>query len=337
MTVAAEFDLVRASPEFRVRLGSPLDSILKLTDAKGSQLAFNDDFDDKGAGLLTHQADSLLRATFPATGTYYISIGDAQRKGGPEYAYRLRISPPRPDFELRVVPSSVNARAGTAVPVTVHALRRDGFNGPINLQLKDAPTGFSLSGAKIPAGQAKTRLTLTVPLDPGRPTTALRMEGRATIAGREVRHTAVPADDMMQAYFYRHLVPAQEWLVDIIGRGRAAIPFRLREQKEIKLPSGGTAELHFIGPHGPLVQSVKMTLSEPPDGLSIQKVTVSDDGIKVALRADAAKLKPGWKGNAIIEASVERVPDVQKGKVKPIKRRVSLGMLPAIPLEIVGK
>jgi hypothetical protein len=319
------------------RLDSPLDSVLKLTDSSGRQLAFNDDHEDKGCGLITHHADSWLRAVLPSTGTYYLHLYDAQNQGGPEYAYRLRISPPRPDFELRVVPSSVNARAGTAVPVTVHALRRDGFNGPINLQLKDAPTGFSLSGAKIPAGQAKTRLTLTVPLDPGRPTTALRMEGRATIAGREVRHTAVPADDMMQAYFYRHLVPAQEWLVDIIGRGRAAIPFRLREQKEIKLPSGGTAELHFIGPHGPLVQSVKMTLSAPPDGLSIQKVTVSDDGIKVALRADAAKLKPGWKGNAIIEASVERVPDVQKGKVKPIKRRVSLGMLPAIPLEIVGK
>ena len=142
---------------------------------------------------------------------------------------------------------------------------------------------------------------------------------------------------MMQAYFYRHLVPAQEWLVDIIGRGRAAIPFKLRDQKEVKLPSGGTAELHFVGPHGPLVQTVQMTLSEPPDGLSIQKVTPSDDGIDIVLRADAAKLKPGWKGNAIIEASVERVPEAQNAKAKPVKRRVSLGMLPAVPLEIVGK
>ena len=99
----------------------------------------------------------------PSAGTYYLHLYDAQNQGGPEYAYRLRISPPRPDFELRVVPSSVNARAGTAVPITVHALRRDGFDGPIDLELKDAPAGFSLSGAKIPAGQAKVRLTLTVP------------------------------------------------------------------------------------------------------------------------------------------------------------------------------
>ena len=32
------------------RLDSPLDSVLKLTDAAGKQLAFNDDHEDKGAG-----------------------------------------------------------------------------------------------------------------------------------------------------------------------------------------------------------------------------------------------------------------------------------------------
>ena len=144
--------------------------MLKLTDAAGRQLAFNDDHEDKACGLVTHHADSWLRAVLPSAGTYYLHLYDAQNQGGPEYAYRLRISPPRPDFELRVVPSSINARAGTAVPITVHALRRDGFNGPIDLELKDAPAGFSLSGATIPAGQAKVRLTLTVPLDPdGRP------------------------------------------------------------------------------------------------------------------------------------------------------------------------
>jgi hypothetical protein len=39
------------------RLDSPLDSVLKLTDADGKQLAFNDDHVDKGSGLYTHFAD----------------------------------------------------------------------------------------------------------------------------------------------------------------------------------------------------------------------------------------------------------------------------------------
>ena len=102
----------------------------------------NDDHEDKGAGLLTHHADSRLRVKLPANGTYYLHLGDAQRKGGPDYAYRLRISHPQPDFELRVAPSSINARAGATVPITVYALRRDGFSGEIDLKLKDAPAGF---------------------------------------------------------------------------------------------------------------------------------------------------------------------------------------------------
>src|SRR5579885_606463 len=42
---------------FARRLNSPLDSVLQLTDAQGKTLAVNDDYEDKGAGLITHQAD----------------------------------------------------------------------------------------------------------------------------------------------------------------------------------------------------------------------------------------------------------------------------------------
>ena len=78
------------------RLDSPLDSVLKLTDAAGRQLAFNDDFEDRACGLVTHQADSWLRTVLPTDGTYYVHLYDAQHEGGPEYGYRLRISPPGP-------------------------------------------------------------------------------------------------------------------------------------------------------------------------------------------------------------------------------------------------
>ena len=78
------------------RLDSPLDSVLKLTDSAGRQLAFNDDHEDKAFGLITHHADSWLRAALPSAGTYYLHLYDAQNQGGPEYAYRLRISPRAP-------------------------------------------------------------------------------------------------------------------------------------------------------------------------------------------------------------------------------------------------
>ena len=82
------------------RLESPLDSVLELFDAAGKRLAFNDDHEDKFDDLRTHHADSLIHFTLPADGVYYVRLGDAQRHGGPEYAYRLRLSGPRPDFAV---------------------------------------------------------------------------------------------------------------------------------------------------------------------------------------------------------------------------------------------
>lgn len=201
------------------RLNSPLDSALKLTDAAGKQLAFNDDCVDKGSGLNTHHADSYLTATLPATGTYYVHLRDAQQKGGREYAYRLRLSAPRPDFELRVAPSSLAARGGASGPLTVYVLRRDGFTNEIELALKGAPRGFTLSGGHLNATQEQARVTLNVPFLPQPEPYVLAIEGRAAVQGRAVVRPAVPAEDMMQAFAYRHLVPSQDLEVAVVGRG----------------------------------------------------------------------------------------------------------------------
>jgi hypothetical protein len=191
------------------RLDSPVDSVLKLTDAAGRQLAFNDDHEDKGTGLVTHHADSWLSATLPANGAYYLYMGDMQHKGGPEYAYRLRIGPPRPDFELRIVPSSINLHGVSSTALTVYALRKDGFAGEVAVALKNPPAGFTLSGS-VPANQEKGTLTLSVPPSVAKDPINLSLEGRATIEGQQVIRPVVPAEDMMQAFAYRHLVPAQE-------------------------------------------------------------------------------------------------------------------------------
>jgi hypothetical protein len=204
------------------RLDSPVDSVLKLTDAAGRQLAFNDDHEDKGTGLNTHHADSWLSATLPAKGAYYLYLGDTQHKGGLEYAYRLRIGPPRPDFELRIVPSAINIRGVTSKPLTVYALRKDGFSGAIVLALRNAPAGFALSGS-VPANQDQASVTLSVPPSAPKDPLSLSLEGRATIEGREVVRPVVPAEDMMQAFAYRHLVPVQELKV-IVQKQRAVAP-----------------------------------------------------------------------------------------------------------------
>ena len=155
---------MRSSPKSRPA-GSVRRSIrcLRLTDASGKVLALNDDYPDKECGLLTHQADSWLCVKLPADGTYYVYLTDAQNAGSDAHAYRLRISAPQPDFALRMAPSAINLLAGRAVPVWVYAVRKDGFDGDIEIALDGAPAGFTLSGGTIPHGRDSVRMTLTAP------------------------------------------------------------------------------------------------------------------------------------------------------------------------------
>jgi Bacterial pre-peptidase C-terminal domain len=319
------------------KLGSPLDSVLRLTDAGGRQLAINDDYDDKGAGLLTHHADSLIAVTLPASGTYYLHLADIQQKGGADYVYRLRVSEPRPDFALLVMPSSISVRAGASVPITVHAVRKDGFAGEIAIKLKDAPKGFTMSGARVPAKQDETKLTLTAPQTPSEEPIHLHVEGRAMIEGREVVRQGVPAEDMMQAFIYHHLVPMQNLMVSVTGRERFLAPWKLLDKVPVKLPLGGTVSVRFSMPRGPQLDKVQLTLHDAPAGISVETISLAQDSATVLLRADAEKLKPGLKGNLIIDASVERTVNPKNGKSTAQKKLAPLGSLPAIPYEVVAQ
>ena len=56
-----------------------------------------------------------------------------------------------------MTPSTINALPGSAVPITVFALRKDDFNGEIAVTLKDGPAGFELEGGLVPANQDDMR------------------------------------------------------------------------------------------------------------------------------------------------------------------------------------
>jgi hypothetical protein len=318
------------------RLNSPLDSVLTLTDASGKQLAVNNDHDDKGAGLLTHQADSWLQVKLPADGTYQLRLSDAQHQGGAEFGYRLRISPPRPDFELRVAPCSISVRSGATVPLTVYAIRRDGFAGEIDIGLTDPPAGFTLSGGRIPAQQDQVRLTLTVPAASQESLIRLQLEGRALIQQQQVTHAAVPAEDMMQAFAYRHLVPAQELNVAVLGRAPVRPAVKILGELPVKIPAGGTARIRIGTLVGPMFRLVQLQLSDPPEGIGIESVTPSREGVDVVVSSDAAKVKPGLAGNLIVTASAKGQGSQGKAKLAAMPRNAMAATLPAIPFEITN-
>lgn len=324
------------------RLNSPLDALLRLTDAAGNVLAWNDDHEHKdgflhlAAGVLTHSADPYLRTRLPADGVYCVHVADAQGRGGPAYGYRLRVGPPQPDFALRVTPSSVNVAPRGAVPLCVYVLRKDGFDGEIELVLDDPPGGFHLSGARIPGQRDSIRVTLTAPREPPDQPVVLRLAGRATIGGEIVSRSAVPAEDMMQAFLYRHLTPSQVLMVSVQGAQVPAAEIAVSGPVPIEIPAGGMKELRLSVPRRVLDRELELELRDPPAGVTLESVIKQPDGLLLTLRADASSVQQGFEDNLIFACFTQpaRLQEGAGSETQPA--RMSAGFLPAIPVVIVS-
>lgn len=311
------------------RLYSPVDSILRITDENGQVVAVNDDTEDKSAGLLTHYADSFVEAKLPKQGKYFIELTDAQHQGGPEFAYRLRISLPRPDFELRVVPSMLSVSPGAVVPIDVYAVRRDGFSDDIRLELTDAPEGMRLSGNWIPSGQDHATITVTIPPSVKAGIQGLTLVGKARVGDREIIRTAVAADDMMQAFYYHHLVPVGKWAINVSGRSRYGITWVLPPEKAVQIPITDKAEVRLPW-LGSSAANLTLQLSNAPDGIAVADVVRDSSGAKVILTVDKEKIKPGTKGNLVFGMYGETQ---RRGLVATSTQtiRYFAGWLPAVP------
>jgi hypothetical protein len=69
--------------------------------------------------------------------------------------------------------------------------------------------------------------------------------------------------------------------------------------------------------------------------VTLQEVKVAPGGLAFLLKADGDAPQAGFADNLIVEAFIEVEGKTQSGRPPTGKRRVSFGVLPAIPFEIV--
>jgi hypothetical protein len=145
--------------------------------------------DDGGPGF---GKDSRLAFDPPADGEYQVRVGDARGEGGPLYAYRLTIRPPKPSFNVSFSPTAPAVAKGGATAITVNADRIDEFDGPIAVQLENLPPGFSAPATTVPAGEYSTSFALYADPTATVPTGAapLKLTAHATIDGQDVAREA---------------------------------------------------------------------------------------------------------------------------------------------------
>lgn len=309
------------------RLHSPVDSKIKLMDSSGKMIQWNDDYKQLNVGMLTHHADSFLRVKIPKDGGYYLALDDTQGQGGAEYGYRLRISREKPDFQLMNTPSSVTVRLGCTVPIAVKVVRKDGYDGPIDVILKDAPQGFRLSGATIPAGEDSLRMTLTAPTNCKNTLFQVRFQGRAKVGNELIVRDSIPCSAMTQAFITEHVVPFAETMVFVGGWGEVT-ELELSKNAKVRIPQGGETTLRVKKSKSEAKLVLK--LYQAPEGISLVAKRDTTNALSVSLKADE-KIEEGTSGNLMIE--VLRQYTLKNGKV----RSSSLGVMPAVPFTVTRR
>ena len=138
--------------------------------------------DDGGPG---YGSDSRVDFVVPRDGEYLLHIKDVRGQEGEDFAYRLTVREARPDFMLSADPRNPNVPRGGRVPIEVTADRREGFDGPIEVDAEKLPPGVKAVPATIASGQhsAVVILEATADLAPGS-ATPFRILGRGKVDGR---------------------------------------------------------------------------------------------------------------------------------------------------------
>lgn len=131
---------------FAQSLGSPLDSVVNIYNAKGGNLTGNDD----GGGR--RRLDSKFKVNIPADGDYFVRVTDHLDRGGPNFVYRLELVAAEPEVFFASPQFTVNDthyRQFIAVPkggryATLVNITRNNIGGDFKFDAQNLPQGVKL-------------------------------------------------------------------------------------------------------------------------------------------------------------------------------------------------
>lgn len=229
-------------------------------------------------------ADPLGRFEAPEDGRYQLRLTDlfGGTRTDPANIYRLVIRQAAPDFalcawglhmELRngdrnALSKPLALRGGITTALEVIALRRDGFDGPIELSIAGLPEGVTASGLQIPAGQNRGMVLITAEQNAPRSFAFAQLSGVASIGGAEVRRAGslaamswpvvdawseIPSprllDDLAisvcgNEYAPLSIAPRERQVYEVVAGQKLTVPLIQTRRSEF---SGGILQLRTLG------------------------------------------------------------------------------------------
>jgi hypothetical protein len=273
---------------FARQIRSPLDPVIGLFAKNAGQVAGNDD---------SVGPDSYIRFNPPREGDFVISLSDHLKKGGPEYTYRVEISPVTPRLELFTPNESL--RRGTSVmalsvpkgnrqAILIQAKRED-FGGAVTLSADNLPPGVTVESDLMTAGNT------VIPV-------LFHADANAPIGARLANVVGRPADSSTQ-------IPCEFSSTAELVLGQNNVPFWTRTveslavavaqeapfsvaivEPKVPIVRGGSMDLKVVATRKPgFTAPIAVSLPWNPPGIASKgEVVIPEKGMEAVIPINAA-------------------------------------------------
>ena len=159
-------------------IGSPCDLLLRIVKEDGSLVAESDP---------SKPGEAELSCSFTEDGSYRVQVREITGLP-PECRYHLFVEEFRPRFELTIEDNRFQTAPGKPVKLKVTADRQE-YKGPIELQVRDLPAGFSVENHTIPADKNEVEVQVTA-AGSAQPGTALHFRLAGRTVGADIEFSA---------------------------------------------------------------------------------------------------------------------------------------------------
>lgn len=270
---------------FARRLRSPLDAVVHIAKKNGAYITGSDD-----GGAVT--PDCAFRVTIPDDGEYVIWIHDHLNKGGPDYAYRIEVTPPAAGLFMSVANEGLGRGTGVisaAVPkgnrqaILVNAGRKD-FGGDLTISATNLPPGMEIQADTMAANLGTYPVLLVAKPD-------------APLSGKLAKITGVPKDPNVK------IAPSEFSQVAELVTGQNQVPFWTRtvDSFAVAVTEECPYQIEIVEPKVPIVRGGSMALKVK---------AIRKEGFKAAIAISLPWNPPGISsqgGVAIPEGQNEAV------------------------------
>ncbi|MCA9084277.1 MAG: PPC domain-containing protein [Planctomycetaceae bacterium] len=237
--------------------------VVELSDIDSPVKVSSNGYSYDGPPYNAGSPDVLGKVEIKEDGVYRLTLSDllGGTRTDPDNIYRLIVRKAAPDFAIAAWALHMNLRngdrnalskpaalrGGATMPMEVVVIRRDGFDGAIDLQLEGLPEGVTATGLTIPAGKSRGILLLTAAENAPRGLTQARFIGRADINGQPVVRTGSMASMAWPVPNAWSEIPAPRLLADfpvsVCGSEKTPLTIAAAEDKAWEVTAGQSLTL----------------------------------------------------------------------------------------------